>query len=435
GPPPAPCSLFRNPDLAAVYRRIVAEAEAAGPDREAQIEAARDAWYRGFVAEAIDAFCRSTPVFDSSRRRHHGLLTADDMARWRARVEAPLTYDYHGVTVCKTGPWGQGPVFLQQLALLKGFDLAAMDPLGAEFVHTVTECAKLAFADREAFYGDPDFVDVPVGRLLSDAYNDERRALVGERASKRLRPGRIAGFGGPVIVPRPGASELPGDSFDGIGVGEPTLARPAPSHGHETPVPGDPAAPGDTCHLDVIDRHGNMVSATPSGGWLQSSPVVPGLGFCLTNRGQMFWLDPRSPSALAPGKRPRTTLTPSLALKDGRGWMAFGTPGGDQQDQWSLVFFLRHLHHGLNLQAAIDAPMFHTEHMPSSFYPRLAEPGSLLLEGRFAKDVVRALRRRGHRVAVGEPWSLGRLSAAKRENGVLKTGANPRGMQGYAVGR
>jgi gamma-glutamyltranspeptidase / glutathione hydrolase len=435
GEVPAPYSQFRNPPLAAAYRRIVAEAEAAGGDREAQIEAARKAWYRGFVAETIDAFCRTSEIYDSSRRRHRGLLTGDDMAAWQATVEAPLTYDYHGVTVCKTGPWGQGPVFLQQLALLKGFDLGATDPVGPDFVHTVVECTKLAFADREAFYGDPDFVKVPIEQLLSDAYNDERRKLVGERASKKLRPGKIKGFGGPVIVPAEASEELPGDSFDSLGVGEPTIDRRPPSHGHDAPVHGDAHAPGDTCHLDVIDRHGNMVSATPSGGWLQSSPVIPGLGFCLTNRGQMFWLDPRSPSALAPRKRPRTTLTPSLALRDGRGWMPFGTPGGDQQDQWSLVFFLRHLHHGMNLQAAIDAPMFHTEHAPSSFYPRLAALGNLTLEGRFEKDVVRQLKRRGHVVAVGDGWSLGRISAAKREGGVVKAAANPRGMQGYAVGR
>jgi gamma-glutamyltranspeptidase/glutathione hydrolase len=230
---------------------------------------------------------------------------------------------------------------------------------------------------------------------------------------------------------------------DALGGGEPTISRKpliAPA--------ADPAAPGvdrgaaglgasggDTCHIDVIDRHGNMVSATPSGGWLQSSPTIPGLGFCLTNRAQMFWLDERSPACLAPRKRPRTTLTPSFALRDGAPYIAFGTPGGDQQDQWSLIFFLRHLHWGMNLQEAIDAPMFHNDHVPGSFWPRTAHLGSLTIEGRFSSKVQAALRRRGHQLVVDEDWSLGRVSAATRVDGVLRAGANARGMQGYAIGR
>jgi gamma-glutamyltranspeptidase/glutathione hydrolase len=195
------------------------------------------------------------------------------------------------------------------------------------------------------------------------------------------------------------------------------------------------AVGGDTCHVDVIDRHGNMVSATPSGGWLQSSPVVPGLGFCLGTRGQMFWLTPGLPNSLAPRKRPRTTLSPSFALRDGRPWMAFGTPGGEQQDQWSLIFFLRMVHHRMNIQQAIDAPSFHTEHWPSSFWPRMARPGRVVIEGRFDDAVLAALRGRGHLAEKGEDWSEGRLSAARVETGVMLAGANPRGMQGYAVGR
>jgi gamma-glutamyltranspeptidase/glutathione hydrolase len=420
GAVPEPGTLFRNPGLAACYRRIVAEAEAAGGDREAQIEAARRAWYGGFVAEAMDRFCRVSEVMDASGRRHGGLLAADDMDGWQATVEPPLTYDYHGYTVCKAGPWSQGPVLLQQLALLKGFDLAAMDPLGADFVHTVVEFAKLAFADREAFYGDPNFVEVPLETLLSDAYNDARRRLVGDTASLELRPGRIDGYDG---VVRTGAMPAGAIDLTALGVGEPTVGR-------------RDAAAGDTCHLDVIDRHGNMVSATPSGGWLHSSPVIPELGFCLGTRAQMFWLDEGSPSGLVPGKRPRTTLTPSLALRDGRAYMAFGTPGGDQQDQWQVPFFLRHVHHAMNLQQAIDAPAFHSEHFPSSFWQRLAHPGRLVLEGRFPAATLGALRRRSHRVELADDWSEGRLSAAAREpDGLMKAAANPRGMQGYAVGR
>ncbi|MFQ5955806.1 MAG: gamma-glutamyltransferase family protein [Kiloniellales bacterium] len=421
GEVPEPGTRFRNPGLAAAYRRILSEAEAAGGDREAQIEAARDAWYRGFVAEAVDRFCRRNEVMDVSGRRHGGLLTADDMAQWRATIEAPVTYDYHGLALCKAGPWSQGPVLLQQLALLKGFDLAAMDPLGADFVHTVVECAKLAFADREAFYGDPDFVEVPLETLLSDAYNDDRRRLIEPTASTELRPGRIEGHGGPVDdgAKRRAASA----QMEAMGAGEPTT----------TPL-GPPA--GDTCHVDVVDRHGNMVAATPSGGWLQSSPVIPELGFCLGTRAQMFWLEEGRPASLAPGKRPRTTLTPSMALADGRPAMAFGTPGGDKQDQWQVPFLLRHLHHAMNLQQAIDAPAFHTEHFPSSFWPRDARPGSLTLEDRFPPETLAELARRGHAVEVSDGWSEGRLAVvACDKDGLVKAAANPRGMQGYAVGR
>ena len=437
GPPPAG-TLLRNLDLARTYQRIVAEAEAAGSDRDAQIAAVRDAFYRGFVAEAIADYM-PTEVLDSSGRRHAGLLTGDDLASFRAPIEEPVCLDYHGYTVCKTGPWGQGPVFLQQLALLDGFDLAAAGPDSPDFVHTVVECAKLAFADREAWYGDPAYVDVPMTDLLDAGYTEQRRTLVGAEASRELRPGTVAGR--PPRLPPPG---LLAGKPDAVGVGEPTVpgaggaapnreAAGGPTPGRQTPGP----AYGDTCHVDVVDRHGNMVAATPSGGWLQSSPVVPGLGFGLTTRGQMFWLTEGLLNSLAGGKRPRTTLTPSLALRDGEPSLAFGTPGGDTQDQWSLVFFLRHVHAGMDLQAAIDSPMFHTTHFPSSFYPRESHPGQIMVEGRLGEGTIAELRRRGHEVIVADDWSLGRLCAVGRDpqRGLLKAAANPRGMQGYAVGR
>ncbi len=426
---PEPGGLFRNPVLAATYRRVTGEATARGRDRESRIEAARDIWYRGFVAEAIDRFCRTEKVLDVTGRRHGGLLTAEDMAAWSATVEPPLTYDYRGYTLCKTGPWGQGPVALQQLALLAGFDLDGLSATDPEFVHIVTECAKLAFADREAFYGDPDFVAVPMATLLSEEYNAARRRLVGESASFELRPGEVPGYGStPVLRPSTDAGDVARAGL--FGGGEPTVARL-----EDEPAVGDGGMSGDTCHVDVIDRFGNMVSATPSGGWLQSSPVVPELGFCLSTRAQMFWLEEGKPASLAPGKRPRTTLTPSLALRGGRPYMVFGTPGGDHQDQWSLHVFLRHLHFGMNLQEAIDAPEFQSEHFPSSFYPRECHPGRLVMEGRFPESTVAALRRRGHDVLLEDDWSLGRVTAAARWEGILRAGANPRFMQGYAVGR
>ncbi|MBE1591304.1 gamma-glutamyltransferase family protein [Nonomuraea angiospora] len=420
---PAAGSKLANPVLAETYRRVVAEAEAASSTREGQLAAARRAWYEGFVAEAIAEFCAKTAWRDSSGEAHGGLLTGDDLARWSASVEEPLAFDYRGHTVYKTRAWGQGPVFLQQLALLQGFDLDGMEFLGADYVHTVTEAAKLAFADREAWYGD---TDVPVSDLLSEAYNAERRKLVGARASFELRPGSPGGRAPRLPdYPAPGtASDAPGVSGarSPQGVGEPTVAR-------------DGTVKGDTCHLDVVDRWGNMVSATPSGGWLQSSPTIPELGFCLGTRAQMFWLQEGLPASLRPGTRPRTTLTPSFALRDGRPWLAFGTPGGDQQDQWSLNFFLAVVHGGLNLQEAIDAPMFHSEHFPSSFFPRGSRPGVLHVEDRVDAAVTAELRRRGHEVEVQGPWTLGRLSAVARDGEFLKAAANPRGAQGYAVGR
>ena len=414
---PAVDALFANPALADTYARLVREA--VGPTREARIEAARRAWYQGFVAEAIGTFFAAAPVLDASGRRHRGLLTADDLARWSPSIEAPERFDYHGYTALKCGVWSQGPVFLQQLALLQGFDIGAMDPVGADFVHTVVECSKLAFADREAFYGDPVFGDVPLETLLSPAYNDARRRLVGDRASMELRPGTVGGRSPWVDHGAAARSQWLNET---AGAGEPTVARLG--------VIG-----ADTVHIDTIDRWGNMVSATPSGGWLQSSPVVPGLGFPMGTRGQMFWLREGLPNSLAPNKRPRTTLSPSFAMRDGKPWMAFGTPGGEQQDQWSLIFFLRMVHHGLGIQQAIDLPSFHSEHWPSSFWPRVARPGKLVLEGRMGEGVLAALQARGHGAELGEDWSEGRLSAARRERSIMYAGANPRGMQGYAAGR
>jgi gamma-glutamyltranspeptidase/glutathione hydrolase len=384
-PAPRPGSTFRNPRLAATWRRLLGESR--GGSREAEIERARQTYYEGFIAAEIDGFSSD----------HGGLLTGADLAGWRATLEPPATIDYRGLTVCKTAAWGQGPAGLQQLALLEGFDVAGMSE--AELVHVTTECAKLAFADRDANYGD---AGVPLDRLLWRAYTDERRALIGEESSGELRPGlgRL-----PTLVAAP----------DAVGAGEPMR--------------------GDTVHLDIADRFGNLISATPSGGWLQSSPTIPALGWPLGSRAQMFWLEAGLPSSLAPGKRPRTTLSPGLVLRDGEPWLAYGTPGGDQQEQWALHVLLRHVDRGLNLQEAIDAPEWHTDHLISSFYPRQVALRSLQVESRFGGDVVTDLRRRGHDVTVAGPWSLGRVSAVAREGAELRAAANARDMQGYAVAR
>jgi gamma-glutamyltranspeptidase/glutathione hydrolase len=419
GKVPEPGTLFTNATLADTYTRVLREAESAGADRVKQIERARKIWSQGFVAEAIDRFCRTQEVMDVSGERHRGVLTGADMARWQAHVEPPLTYDYGRYTVCKAGVWSQGPVLLQQLALLQGFDLDGLDPAGPDFIHWQVEAAKLAFADREKFYGDPDFVDVPIDVLLSDDYNAERRKLISNKASLELQPGSVAGFGGTVPMRR---EEGPRLAVGASGAGEPTVGRMG-------------EVSGDTVHFDIVDQAGNMVSATPSGGWLQSSPVIPELGFCLGTRAQMFWLDEDHPAALVPGKRPRTTLSPTLALREGEAYLAWGSPGGDQQDQWTTQFFLRHMHANMNLQEAIDAPAWHSEHFPISFWPRTARPGVLVVESRVPAETIKELRARGHEVEVGPAWSEGRLTAASRVGRRCRAAANPRGMQGYAAGR
>ncbi|MFF3286244.1 gamma-glutamyltransferase family protein [Streptomyces sp. NPDC003023] len=422
GRAPVPGEPLRNPALAATWRRLIAEAEAAAPDRIGQIEAARQVWRTGFVARAL-LRQSDRPTMDTSGERHTGTLAAADLAGWSATYEAPVTYDWNGWTLCKAGAWSQGPAFLQQLALLPP-ELPAYG--SADYVHLLVEGCKLAMADREAWYGDA--AAVPLDDLLSEPYNAARRALIGDKASYELRPGSPGGRT-PVLSPR-AADVVTGEPVPGpMGAGEPTVAR-------------DGAVRGDTCHVDVVDRWGNMVAATPSGGWLQSNPVVPELGFPLGTRLQMTWLEPGLPNSLTPGRRPRTTLTPSLALRDGVPVMAFGTPGGDQQDQWQLHFFLAvalrgSVRGGYDLQGAVDAPNWHNDAFPGSFYPRGMRPGSVTVESRMDGDVVAALRDRGHDVTVGGPWSEGRLCAVARDprTGVLSAAANPRGMQGYAVGR
>lgn len=434
GKPPEKGGLLFNHDLASTWRRIIDLAQ--GETREARIDAARDAFYRGFVAERIADFCQSFAAMDESGRKHHGVLTAEDLAGYSATYEPALTYDYAGWTIAKTGPWGQGPMLLQSLALLEGHDIAALDPMGETFVHLVIEAQKLALADREIYYADPKTTPVPTEHLLAPAYSAKRRELMSDHASLDLRPGLIAGYETQLTQ----TMEL----LDRMSLPEGAVYEPTMAHLVEdkSASPTDPAidpdnptvARGDTVHLDVIDQWGNMVSATPSGGWLQSSPVIPGLGFCLNSRAQMFWLDPSVATALAPGKRPRTTLSPSLAWhQDGRR-LSFGTPGGDQQDQWQLVFLLRFIHHGLGLKAALDAPSFHTTHMPASFYPRTREPGGLVIEADFPEPTRAGLIARGHKLRDVPAGSLGRVTAALRHpDGRIEAAVTKRAFYGSAI--
>jgi len=420
GKPPPAGGLFTNPAYGGTLSRLVSAAETAGTDREGQIEAARHAWREGFVAEAIDRFSRQ-PFRDSSGRPHAGLVTGDDLAGYCATWEEPVTNTFHGHVVAKTGPWGQGPVLLQTLSILDALDDSTVyDPSTARGIHAQAEALKLAFADREAWYGDTG--DVPMKALLSLDYALSRAALIDGRAATDLRPGRPNG-----AQPR-----LPQHVARGGG----SFMMPDPTTGEPT-VRSDGVTRGDTCHVDVADRWGNMISATPSGGWLQSSPTIPELGFPLGSRLQMFWLEEGLPSSLAPGRRPRTTLSPTMVHRDGEPVLACGTPGGDQQDQWQLLFLLRHLVGGQSLQEAIDAPMWHTTSFPASFHPRETEPGVLVVEDRLDEGLLTELGALGHRIRLSGSWSLGRMCAVSRDpgTGVLAAGANPRGMQGYASGR
>jgi gamma-glutamyltranspeptidase/glutathione hydrolase len=408
GKAPAVGELLIQADWANAFELLVeAERKAAGQGRTAALRAARDVFYRGEIAEEILRFARATEVMDASGRAHSALLSEEDFAAYSARVENAVSADYRGLTVHKCNAWCQGPVFLQQLNLLEGYGLAAMGHNTADYIHTVIECAKLAFADREAYYGDPQFVEVPLARLLSKEYADERRRLVDpEKTSLDDRPGS---------------------------------GTPAVGRGFHAPPPPAQSWPvldcGDTTQLDAVDRWGNMISVTPSGGWFSASPVIPGLGFPLGTRGQMFLLDSGRPNSLQPGKRPRSTLTPSLVTKDGRPYMVFGTPGGDCQDQWTLQFFLNYVDFAMNLQEAIDAPTFHTMHLRNSFYPREARPGVMALEGRIPSSVRSELERRGHTVEVVGDWVNGQVLAVRfdPDTGLISGAASPRGPS-YAVG-
>ncbi|RLV49546.1 transferase [Nocardioides mangrovicus] len=415
GRAPVAGEVIRLPAYAATLRRLAA---VGGGSREQRIDAARQEWRTGFVAQAVDAFVR-TPHRHSSGTDHAGVLTAHDMAAFSASYEPAVTRDFHGVTVAKTGPWGQGPVLLQALALLEGFAPDEVDPATEAGAHRVLESLKLALADRDAYYGDGGG-EVPLDVLLGEEYTAARRSLIGEEASHEFRPGEVGGAE-PFRPPLRTDAESTGT---GAGTGEPTVEASGRTR-------------GDTCHIDVVDRWGNLVSATPSGGWLQSSPTVPELGFCLGTRLQMTWLEESSPSALRPGRRPRTTLTPTLLLRDGVPVSALGTPGGDQQDQWQLLYLLRTIVGGYTPQQAVDAPALHTTSMPGSFWPRHWTPGGAVVEDRLGEQVIGGLERRGHVVTRAGDWSLGRLSSVSRDpaTGLLSAAANPRGAQGYAVGR
>jgi gamma-glutamyltranspeptidase / glutathione hydrolase len=413
---PAPGTIMRNPAYAAVLEGLVAAGDGIRDDgpvgRDERIDAARREWKTGRVAHAASAFL-AIPHRHSDGADHSGVITPEDFAAFDAGYEAAASIEFRGHTIAKAGAWTQGPALLQTLRILDG--LPDIDPSTEAGAHAVLEALKLALADRDAYYGDGD---VPLDVLLSEEYARARRAQIDDRASRDWRPGAVEGRE-PFRPPLRTAAADPSD-----GLGEPTIARTGQTR-------------GDTCHIDVVDRWGNMIAVTPSGGWLQSSPAIPELGFCLGTRLQMAWLEPDAPGALRPGKRPRTTLTPTLVLRDGRAEMALGTPGGDQQEQWQVPVLLRMIVGGHTAQEAMDAPSLHTTALVDSFWPRGWNPAGVVVEDRLGDDVIEGLERRGHDVARAGEWALGRVSAVGRHaaTGGVWAAANPRGMQGYAAGR
>lgn len=378
--------MFSNYAFADMLEYLIA-CEANAHTREAGLNAVLSGFYRGDVAKVIMDFVKT----------HEGLLAADDLASFETLLEEPVSLDYAEVTVYKCGFWNQGPVLLQTLGILRSFDLLGMGHNSAEYIHHVVEAMKLAFADREQYYGDPRYVDIPIPILLSREYAEKRARLLDPRAANiELRPGDPTG--------------------------ERAMLSPELRLGGRTWGPG-------TVHVDAIDRHGNMVSATPSGAWIRSSEVVPALGFPLGNRLMTFYLKPvNHPNLIGPRKRPRTTISPSLVMQNGQPWMVFGSMGGDQQDQWQLQFLLNRVVFDMNIQEAIEAPKFSSEHFSGFFAPHDRFPNRLRVEPRIAPHVLDELRQRGHDIEVGADWSEGFLLAASRDprTGVIEAGCDPR---------
>lgn len=400
--------VLKNSDSAATLKKVVdVENRARSQGREAAIQTAIDYWYKAEPAQRMVEFMGANAIRDATGKKNRGLLNLDDFAEWKPKIDMSVTANYHGLDVYKCGPWTQGPVFLQQLRLLEGYDLKKLGHNSTDYIHTFIESAKLAFADRERFYTDPDMGSTPLEMLLSKEYAALRRKLIDpKKASLEMRPGH-----GPKSNPE-----------------DPSGAK------RQAKASGD--FDHDTTHTCAADVHGDMMAATTSGGWIPSSPVIPGLGFPMGTRGQMFYLDPHHASALVPRKRPRTTLTPSLVLKDGKPWMVFGTPGGDQQDQWTLQFFLNYVDFDMNFQEAIDAATFHSIHFPSSFYPHDAKAGGLVIEGRIPEATVNELKARGHKVQKAGNWANGKVMAVRldQKNSVLSGAVSPRGQIGYVMG-
>ena len=387
--------IFRQPDLARTLRFLVAAeagAVAKKQSRAAAIDAVRDAFYRGEIARKIDAFSRA----------NGGLLRYEDMAQFRLEPEDAVSTNFQGYQVYKPGFWSQGPAMIETLNLLNPYDLASMKLNSAEYIHTLAEALKLAYADRDTYYGDPRFSKVPAARLLSSSYADERRKLIGPLASQVFRPGKI----GEHPPQHPSESEIVRLHID------------------------DALMAKDTTCVDAIDQAGITFSATPSGAWLPS--VIAGdTGIPLTERAQSFLLVPGHPNELGPGKRPRVTLSPTIVTKDGKAFLALSTPGGDNQEQSLIQVLLNVIEFKMNAEAALEAPRFQTRHLVSSFDNHAMNPGDLLLDERTAPQVLGELAEKKHRLGTRSRWSSGAAPVMVRvtPGGVLEAGADPYGYR------
>jgi len=390
GQVPEAGTLLRNAALARAYDWLASVERGAAGDRAAKLAAVHDGFYKGDIAAEIAKYAKA----------HDGLLAREDLARFETKIESPVSLQVGDTTLYKCGFWSQGPAELQTIALMLRHDLRAMGHGSADYCHLLVECMKLAYADREQYYGDPAQALVPGEVLLSESYTAERAKLVDmRRANAALRPGDA----------RRNAALLPEDEIlapKGWGAG--------------------------TVHVDAIDARGNMASFTPSGAWLMSHDVVPALGFPLSVRMMTFYLEPaHHPNVVAPGKRPRTTLTPSLAFKDGKPWMAFGSMGGDNQGQWLLQFTLNRAVFGMTIPQAIEAPRLSSESFPGFFAPHVGVPNRVRAEARIGKKVLDELRRRGHDVDIAPDWTEGFVSAAQIDeaSGLIEAGCDPRGAK------
>jgi len=379
--------IFRQPNLAKTLRTIVAAEHAAFEkthDRKAGIEAGRDAFYKGDIARKIA----------EADRAEGGVFTYEDLANFHGSIEKPTTTTFHGYDVYKAGPWDQGPVLLETLNILEGVDLQKMGSNSADYIHAVHEAIKLAYDDRNAYLGDPAFAKVPLTGLLSKEYAAERRKLIGDKAFLEHRPGDPFAF-------------------------DPNVKAPAVRYMPHSQGKRGSDSNGDTTCVDVVDKDGNLFSATPSSGWLLGGAFIAGeTGVPLSNRMQVFDLDPASPNVLVGGKRPRTTLTPTIVLKDGTPFLAISTPGGDSQDQQVLNVLLQMMVFDQDVQAAIEAPRINSDHPHSSFDSHESVPGQLEVENRVAAKVLDDLRARGHVIRAIGPYAM--------STGVVAVGVNPR---------
>jgi gamma-glutamyltranspeptidase/glutathione hydrolase len=392
---PVTGEVFHQPDLARTLRAMAAAEKKAlseGKNRIEAIDAVRDYFYRGEIARKIDAFSRE----------NKGLLRYDDMASFRLTPEEALVTNFKGYDVYKPGFWSQGPTMIQALNILNGYDLAAMRYNSTNYIHTLTEALKLAYADRDTYYGDPKFNKIPTQTLLSMEYAAERRALIGPTASLEFRPGKI----GPNPPIHPSLSEITRLKID------------------------DALMAKDTTCVDAIDKEGVMFSATPSGAWLPS--VIAGdTGIPLTERAQSFLLVPGNPNELAGGKRPRVTLSPTIVTKDGKPFLALSTPGGDNQEQSLIQVLLNVVVFHMDAEIALEAPRLQTRHLVSSFDNHAMNPGDLLLDDRISPAVIEELAAKGHRVGTRTRWNSGAAPVAIRvtPGGVIEAGADPYGYR------